>query len=213
MTGFQHLSTAVNVVAEGVDNVTDSKATNLKEKQGTNDANKKALSKTGEISGRATGINVPKTQLTDTIEKYKGNVTLKEGDSVDWGTILQSDTNSLNNAIGGITADYEKQVSTIKTLSEKYEADLKFYNENKSKIDDLVSDLNETVKSAQDLGAKVDNNGVVTGKSFAEIQDALVKQIADMKALAEKQAKNNADFANATTEYYYCKLVTLVTSS
>ena len=201
MTVFQPLTTAVNVMAEEVDKVVDSKATNLKEAQGTSDANQKALAKTGEVSGRATEVNVPKTQLTDAIEKYKGNVTLEEGDSVDWGTILQSDTGSLNNAIAGITADYDKQASTIKALSDKYEADLKFYNENKSKVNDLVSELNKAVKSAQDLGAKVDSNGVVTGKSFAEIQDALAKQIADMKALAEKQAQNNADFASATAEY------------
>lgn len=201
MTVFQPLTTAVNLMAEEVDKVVDSKATNLKEAQGTSDANQKALAKTGEVSGRATEVNVPKTQLTDAIEKYKGNVTLEEGDSVDWGTILQSDTGSLNNAIAGITADYDKQASTIKALSDKYEADLKFYNENKSKVNDLVSELNKAVKSAQDLGAKVDSNGVVTGKSFAEIQDALAKQIADMKALAEKQAQNNADFANATAEY------------
>ena len=39
----------------------------------------------------------------------------------------------------------------LKTLSDKYEADLKFYNENKAKVADLTAQLTKAVQDAQKI--------------------------------------------------------------
>lgn len=188
---------ATTVLAQEV----NSNATNLKDAQGKSKENSDNLTKTGQVEGKAMTLDVPKTALTDALNAYKGNVTLEKGDTVDRGTLKQSDTEGIAKATDEITKDYQNQANEIKTLSDKYEADLKFYNDNKAKVADLTAQLTKTVQDAQKLGAKIDKKQEISGKSFEEIQKNLQDQITAMKALAEKQGKANTDYANASSDY------------
>ena len=71
---------------------------------------------------------------------YKGNVTLEKGDTVDRGILKQSDTEGIAKSNWTKLLKIIKiRANEIKTLSDKYEADLKFYNENKAKVADLTA--------------------------------------------------------------------------
>ena len=137
----------------------------------------------------------------DTVNKLNKNVNLSEGDVIDRGTFNQGNIQGLDQIRKSITEDYQRQAKEIKTLSDKYEADLAFYNANKQTIDTLSNELTKLAQDATKLGAKIDKGSTVTGKSFQEIQDSLKTQIETMKALVAKQQTANTNFENASNEY------------
>lgn len=189
--------TAGSVVADDV----QSNATNYKDSQKVNKANKASLAEANKKKAKPTELTVPNTALTDAINKYKGNVNLTEGNVVDKGTFKQSDIAGIEKTTADITADYQKQANEIKSLSDKYDADLKFYNENKQAIQTLAAELSKLAQDATKLGAKINKGNTVTGKSFQEIQDSLKTQIETMKTLVAKQQTVNTNFENASNEY------------
>lgn len=68
---------------------------------------------------------------------------------------------------------YKAQAAEIQKAGDQYRADLKYWTENKAKAEALVSDLNATVKKANELGVIITKEDTVNGKSFEEIQSAL----------------------------------------
>lgn len=184
--------TAGSVLADEV----QSYATNYKDGQKVNEANKASLAEAGKKTAKATELTIPNTVLTDAVNKYKGNVNLTEASVVDRGTFKQSDTAGIEKATAEATADYQKQADEIKSLSDKYETDLKFYNENKQTVQTLAAELSKLAQDATKLGAKITKGDTVTGKSFQEIQDGLKAQIEQMKKVVATQ---NASVANNST--------------
>ena len=71
--------TAGSVLADEV----QSYATNYKDGQKVNEANKASLAEAGKKTAKATELTIPNTVLTDAVNKYKGNVNLTEASVVD----------------------------------------------------------------------------------------------------------------------------------
>ena len=189
--------TAGSVLADEV----QSYATNYKDGQKVNEANKASLAKASQNTAKATELTVPDTVLTDAVNKYKGNVNLTEAGVVDKGTFKQSDTAGIEKATAEINADYQKQASEIKALSDKYEADLKFYNDNKQAVETLAGELSKLAQESTKLGAKIDKGNAVTGKSFQEIQEGLKTQIESMKKLVATQQASNTSQSTVSADY------------
>ncbi len=152
-------------------------------------------------SGEGIDVNVPKTTLDNAISANKNDVVIKQGETKDLGIFLTSDVEAIANARKVAEDAYKAQAAEIKKAGDQYRADLKYWTDNKTKVEALVSDLNVTVKKANELGVIITKEDTVNGKSFEEIQSALAAQIKALDEAAAKQKENNAEYIAAKNTY------------
>ena len=152
-------------------------------------------------SGEGIDVNVPKTTLDNAINANKNDVVIKQGETKDLGIFLTSDIEAIANARKVAEDSYKTQAAEIQKAGNQYRADLKYWTENKAKVEALVSDLNATVKKANELGVIITKEDTVNGKSFEEIQSALAAQIKALDDAAAKQKENNAEYVAAKNTY------------
>lgn len=164
-------------------------------------ANEEAITKTGTTEGVGDKLNIDSSVLDNAVKSNEADVNLVQGQIVDYGTLKNSDKDTINSKISEIQKSYEKQAKEISEKAEAYKAAYKYWSDNKSKTEDLVKKLNSAVKSASDLGAKISEGETISGKSFEDIQSSLQKQIDSLSEIANKQKEYNDKFTSEITNY------------